>query len=194
MAGAPGSLAHASWRMASRRAGEWTRRCCSSVDALRSNRARQWSAQRLGKRGHRPEATYYRRPLRRALRAAHEDAEAASVLGRLHSSQPDDVDVNVELARVEAARGDSPECATTRMRSKTSGTPQLRNAAVPFVSSSSNSSCAWTSIARPVARVAVVFADLPADKTWQMRAGELFLEAGDAKGCRALCCRTSGCT
>ncbi|MFN7984872.1 MAG: tetratricopeptide repeat protein [Vicinamibacterales bacterium] len=118
----------------------------------------------------------------RALRAAHEDAEAASVLGRLHSSQPDDVDVNVELARVEAARGD----LTRAVRNYEDALENLWDPTVAERSRALRLELIELLLrsglrSRALSHVLLLSADLPADKTWQMRAGELFLEAGDAK-------------
>ena len=117
-----------------------------------------------------------------ALRASGADQRAAEVLDVLRVRQPDDPDANVELARLEARRGD----LTLAIRYYQDALDSLwapaavgraRAVREEFI----NLLLASGQRGRALSQVLVLAADLPPEPEWQARVGRLFLSSGDPR-------------
>lgn len=117
-----------------------------------------------------------------ALRAAGADQRAAEVLEALRVRQPDDPDVNVELARLEARRGDLTR-ATRYYQDALDGlwTPAAVDQARAIREEFINLLLAAGQRGRALSQVLVLAADLPAEPAWQSKVGRLFLASGDPR-------------
>ncbi len=117
-----------------------------------------------------------------ALRASGADQRAAEVLDVLRVRQPDDPDVNVELARLEARRGDLTLAIRYYQDALDSLWPpaaveQARAVREEFI----NLLLASGQRGRALSQVLVLAADLPPEPEWQARVGHLFLSSGDPR-------------
>ena len=120
--------------------------------------------------------------LARALRAAREDAEAVDVLEALRQTRPEDAEVLTELARLEAERGGLPLAIRYYQDALDTmwipeAAEQRRLVRPEFISLL----LGHDERARALSQVLVLVADLPPEPDWQLRAGRLFLDAGDAR-------------
>jgi len=115
-----------------------------------------------------------------ALQASGDQPEAVEVLEVLRDRHPDDPDVNLELARLEAASDNVPLAIRyyeDALGSLWSPDVAERNRAIrlEFISLL----LAKGQRGRALSQVLLLAADLPADRSWRLRAGRLFLAAGD---------------
>ncbi|MGE0450456.1 MAG: tetratricopeptide repeat protein [Vicinamibacterales bacterium] len=120
--------------------------------------------------------------LAQALRASGADDQASMVLTRLRELRPEDIQVNVELARLEAHRG-NPSVAVRYYQDALNGlwapdsADRRRELRLELVSVL----LAEGERARALAQTIVLASDLPPDPSWQLRVARLFLDAGSAR-------------
>jgi tetratricopeptide (TPR) repeat protein len=125
---------------------------------------------------------YYRRVLARALVSAGQDDAARRVLAGLRQFVPEDAEVNLELARLDARRGDSAG-AMRYYQSALYGTwdadgeRRRRQARVEFA----GYLLAHDERARALSELLILSGNLPDRVPSQIEAGELFRDAGDPR-------------
>ncbi len=123
----------------------------------------------------------YRLTLASALSAAHHVDETRQVLVRLREGEPEDPDVNVQLARLEARenhRADAVGYYQSALYGRWNpdafdARRQLRIEMIRYLLAQGDQR-------RALSEALVLSGNLPDDSTWQTTAGQLFMEAGDA--------------
>jgi tetratricopeptide (TPR) repeat protein len=118
--------------------------------------------------------------LARALRTGGDPDQAADLLDGMRLDHPDDPDVNTELARLEVERGRMSAAIRHYQDALDAlwapeAVGRSRDLRVEFI----ESLLAHGERARALSQTLVLVADLPADRTWQLRAGSLLLASGD---------------
>ncbi|MFN7918057.1 MAG: hypothetical protein U0Q55_22100 [Vicinamibacterales bacterium] len=174
-----------------------TRELSASNVALRRRDAEAWHARGRSalERGQTPEALEalgraaalarddrgIARSLATALRAAGQDARAAEVLEGLRARVPDDAEVDLELARLEAHRDFS---LSTRYYQDTldgfwapADAARAREVREEFIALL----LSHNQRARALSQVLVLAADLPPEPGWQLRVAGLFLACNDPR-------------
>ncbi len=121
----------------------------------------------------------FRIALARALSAAHYDAQARQILMAVRDLQPEDPEINVQLARME--RASDPEAAVRYYKNalaawwRADQTPlrrQIRTELIQYLLARGNGS-------RALAELLLLNTELPDDAGSQAEAGQLFMAAGD---------------
>jgi len=142
----------------------------AAIDALRRATARN------------PQSRAYQLGLAKALAAGGQQEAAERVLANLRESSPEDPSVNLELARLSASRGDVP----ASLRFYQSVLNALSNAdrvderrairleLIRFLLERQQPS-------RALSELLILTVNLPDDPHWQVRVGQLYLDAGDPK-------------
>lgn len=120
--------------------------------------------------------------LARALRALHRDEEAGDVLSRLSTAQPADVDINLELARLEADRGEvAPAIRHYENAIDSLWTPEAaerqRGVRLELVKLLLKSGAKT----RALAHLLVLSGDVPPGPSWHVTLGQFFLTADDTR-------------
>lgn len=175
-----------------------TRALASSNAALRAADARTWHQQgrQALERGDTPRALAALRrashidrgnrdvsvSLAMALRAAGEDEQAAAVLEELRASRPDDAEVNLQLARLEADRNQLPSAVryyqdTLDALWEPAAAERSRTVRREFITLLQQHG----ERARALSQALVYAAELPPTPEWQLRAAQLLLEVGDPR-------------
>jgi tetratricopeptide (TPR) repeat protein len=117
-----------------------------------------------------------------ALQAAGDNGQATTVMEQLRAVHPDDPEVNTQLARLAAARGDLPQSiryyqdALDALWSPADAS-RGREVRTEFITLLIR----HQERARALSQALVFAADLPPEPSWQMQAGRLFLEVGDSR-------------
>lgn len=117
-----------------------------------------------------------------ALRSAGEDEQAMAVLNELRAARPDDAEVNLQLARLEAARNALPEAIRYYQDaldglwgpSDAEGSRTVRREFITLLQQHGER-------ARALSQALVYAAELPPGPEWQVRAGRLLLDLGDSR-------------
>jgi tetratricopeptide (TPR) repeat protein len=124
----------------------------------------------------------YRLALARALAANHQEYAARQLLLGVRERMPEDPDVNLQLARLEARRGDTTAAQKYYRNAlygawKPEDAEAHRRARVEFIRYLLDRG----EKPRAVAELMVLTGNLPDDSAAQTAAAQLFLEAGDAR-------------
>ena len=117
-----------------------------------------------------------------ALSRAGQASDAAAVLEVLKEADPGDAQVNIELARLEAGRGELPQAIRYYQDAlDTLWAPDVAEQGRVLRTELIELLLRHGQRARALSQALVLAADIPAEPGWQLTAGRLLLAAGDAR-------------